>query len=317
MGCASCGDYSNGGGVSPSGMNGGDCSDQKAMNTHRPLEQLKNGDDNFCFNGIGDKECESLGKNTGIHPTEKHKNNDCDDLKAVNDLGIGELHNQLLFMNMCNPANIKCWLFSLLSWIYNINKAIICAICGLWSKIQELEASFWEINTRYVIEYATPEMSVSINRKTGDFIFKFSDWKSINPNQRVGRGEITGTVNFGMRSNNGGGFDWQIRDVYIEKLNYITDNNGTPGEFDINIYVKDDSETRVYLRRHDATKSFTDNIEKTVKINKTGKVGKGQDSGWIQFMELFNDKVGSPLDDRANIQIQFKNNMQAQPPKYI
>lgn len=319
MGCSSCGQ--GGGYSSPSsgGMSsGGGCGDRKAMDANTPLKKIQNGDSDFCFNEIDNNACENLANDKGIHPTKENTNDTCEDLKALNDLGIANLNNRLSMLDICNIEDLKCWLFSLLSWIWNINRAIICAICGLFAMIKELRQSFWEINTRYDIEYATDGMSVSIDRETGNFKFKFSDWKNYKkPDQtRIGRGTLTGTVNFGMRDN-GNGFDWQIRDVYIDKFQYVTDNQGKIGMFQVNVYAKKKGEETVYVKRHDCTKSFTDNINKTVKIGKTGKVGKGQDSGWIQFLELFNDNLETAYDDDANLQIQFKNNLKGTPPKYV
>ncbi|EKE4889064.1 hypothetical protein OU150_002903, partial [Enterococcus faecalis] len=54
---------------------------------------------------------------------------------------------------------------------------------------------------------------------------------------------------------------------------------------------------------------------KTLKLNNNGNVGISSSSGWLQFLEFFND--GPVADDRANLQIEFKNNGKPKPPRYI
>lgn len=139
MACASCKGSASSSLSTNSGNSCGSCSKRQVMDTEKPLEQIKNGDKNFCFTEITDEICENLANDEGIHPSVKNSNNDCDDLTALNDLGIGDLNNHLIPLNMCDVEAWKCWLFSLLSWMWNINKAIICAICGLWKKLHELE----------------------------------------------------------------------------------------------------------------------------------------------------------------------------------
>ncbi|OFI46948.1 hypothetical protein BG262_02935 [Floricoccus penangensis] len=276
---------------------------------------MQNGNSNFCFSEVDDDICKSLANNEGINPTEKSKHSDCEDLKALNDLGMGDVHNSLKFLDMCDVEAWKCWLFSLVTWIWNINKAMICAICGLWDA---LDKQNWEINTKYEITEETPGMSVTIDRTTGDFEFKYSDWiKPSDPTSRIGQGIITGTVNFGMRSADNGAFDWQIRDVLVKKIEYISDGKNANIDFVIHLYVKDSSEQEIYTKAHNSNSSFSENINKTIKIDKKGTVKKGESSGWIQFLELYNDNLQTSLDDRANVKIEFKNNNKGNPPAYI
>ncbi|EGP4894223.1 hypothetical protein FI615_001710 [Enterococcus faecium] len=113
--------------------------DIKAMDVVTPHKKIQNGDESFCFSEIDDKACSNLAADKGIHPNSKHSNTDCEDLKSLNDLAIGSLHNSLLGLNFCDVGAFKCWLDSVLSWSWNITKAISCAICGIWSKIHWLE----------------------------------------------------------------------------------------------------------------------------------------------------------------------------------
>lgn len=133
MSCTSCNQGIN-------GITGGSaCCDLRSMDVDTPLQNIQNGDKNFCFTEITDKICESLANDEGIHPSATNQNNDCDDLSSLNDLATGSLHNALITLNMCDVNKYKCWLDSLLSWNWNVDKAIICALCGIWKKIHEIE----------------------------------------------------------------------------------------------------------------------------------------------------------------------------------
>lgn len=120
------------------GNSGGNCCNQKAMDVVTPLEEIRNGDQNFCFTEITDEICENLSNDEGIHPSATNSNSDCDDLTALNDLAIGSLHNALMVLDLCDIDAYKCWLDSLLSWQWNVDKALICAICGLWKNIGDI-----------------------------------------------------------------------------------------------------------------------------------------------------------------------------------
>ncbi|MDT2685796.1 hypothetical protein [Enterococcus gallinarum] len=120
------------------GNSGGNCCNQKAMDVVTPLEEIRNGDQNFCFTEITDEICENLSNDEGIHPSATNSNSDCEDLSSLNDLATGSLNNLLIPLNMCDVDAFKCWLKSLISWNWNMYKAIICAICGLWCRVHNL-----------------------------------------------------------------------------------------------------------------------------------------------------------------------------------
>lgn len=134
MGCTTCGQGNSQGSSSNSG-----CCDLRAMDVVTPLNDIRNGDENFCFSEITDKICENLKNDEGINPSATHSNSDCDDLSSLNDLATGSLHNALMTLNLCDVDAYKCWLDSLLSWQWNVDKALICAICGLWDVVHCLD----------------------------------------------------------------------------------------------------------------------------------------------------------------------------------
>lgn len=170
MGCITCGQ-----GANQSSDNSG-CCNLKAMDVVTPLNDIRNGDENFCFSEITDKICENLKNDEGINPSATHSNSDCDDLTSLNDLAIGSLHNALKTLNLCDVDAYKCWLDSLLSWQWNVDKALICAICGLWDIVHCLDGktrnsvrvvNLWEGSQDI---FSTPTMAMSESLDQFDYL---------------------------------------------------------------------------------------------------------------------------------------------------
>lgn len=139
MGCTSCGQRAT------HSSSGSGCCNLNAMDEETPLEKIRNGDEDFCFIEITDQICKNLQNDEGIHPSATHSNTDCEDLTALNDLASAKLHNALMTLNMCDVDEYKCWLDSQVSWQWNVDKALICAICGLWKNIHDLWADLDKI----------------------------------------------------------------------------------------------------------------------------------------------------------------------------
>lgn len=314
------------------------CSKVPDIDRETPLDTIKNGDDNFCFNEVNDEICKNLQDDKGIHPYNGKNNNDCTDLHALNQYLMGDLWNRLKTLDFCDIGALKCWLYELVSNSQNLFKGLICAICGIWKKIHELEKSIedlwkkmakvedtldalisqnFEVSSRHVIEYSTPGMSVDIDRSTGNFVFKFTDWLDGTFKTKLGEGTVTGKVNFGMGIDSGIKTKWQIRSVYVDTVSYSSTHTSDVNTFTIHVYVKNKSETEVYSRTHKAMTDFSDKVNKTVSLNMNGVLDGGQNTGWIQFLEVFNDNLQTTLDDDANVQIQFANNNKMKVPQYI
>ena len=175
MTCTNCGQ-----GVNRIGSSGSGCCNLETMDVDTPLEKIRNGDEDFCFVEITNKICESLMNDEGINPSLKHSNSDCDDLSALNDLATGNLHNALMVLNMCDVDEYKCWLDSLLSWQWNVDKATICAVCGLWKNIHDLWADLdkiWQnINDIWI---AIRNINQQIENIQNEIIKLWNDSKSI------------------------------------------------------------------------------------------------------------------------------------------
>lgn len=298
-------------------------------------DNLKDYAANFIINGITEKECNSLKKDTGLNPDLDVLHTNCEDLNDLNDCLIGALKDTLADQSVCDW---KEFMDQLMTNLQLMNHAMVCSDCGQWLKIHELEDSInklwkkmakveaaldalaaqnWEVNATYTIDYSTPEMSVSIDRSTGNFVFNWTDWLNSSYTTRLGRGRVTGKVNFGMGQESGLSAKWQIRSVTVDNCTYKSEHVSDVNEFVINLYVKSDKEARIFQVKHNTTEDKTWSINQTINIGMKGVLAPGSDSGWIQFLEVFNDSVSSSLDDRANVKIQFANKNKAPVSPYV
>ncbi len=155
MGCTSCGQ------ATTRKIGGTGCCQLNTMDEETPLEKIRNGDEDFCFIEITNKICESLQNDEGINPSAAHSNTDCDDLNSLNDLAAAKLHNALMVLDMCDVDEYKCWLDSLLSWQWNVDKGIVCAICGLWTNVHNL----WDKVENLQDQINQIQQSITINGK--------------------------------------------------------------------------------------------------------------------------------------------------------
>lgn len=94
---------------------------------------LKTYSPNVVVNGMGNTECASLKNDTGLNPSSGH--NDCTDLDHMNNCFIGTLEDEIENYEVCDWRDFAKMLVSNL---WNVLKAIICAICGIWTNIHSL-----------------------------------------------------------------------------------------------------------------------------------------------------------------------------------
>lgn len=98
-------------------------------------DELRTLDPSMIVNGLGDDECTSLANDTGIVASSGH--NDCTDLKMLNDCLVGNMIAELEKTDLCDW---KEYMEKYATNDYTTNKAMICAICGIWENIHAI----WE-----------------------------------------------------------------------------------------------------------------------------------------------------------------------------
>lgn len=96
--------------------------------------ELQEDSANFVQNGVTTQVCNSLKNNTGFNPSSGH--NDCTDLDDANDCLIGNMEDEVDAYDVCGW---KEFMPKFIHNLWNVIKAIICAICGLWTKTEKNE----------------------------------------------------------------------------------------------------------------------------------------------------------------------------------
>lgn len=93
-------------------------------------DELRQSAPNFVINGLGDDECTSLKNNTGLDPSSGHK--DCKDLNNMNDCLIASMENEVPSYQICDW---KSFMKDFIPNLWTMIKGLICAICGIWTKL--------------------------------------------------------------------------------------------------------------------------------------------------------------------------------------
>lgn len=106
-------------------------------------EDLREDVPQFIQNGITNSMCTSLQNDTGLRASLGH--NDCEDLNAINDCTIGKLGEELEAAAECDWKEV---MHNLLENLYQMLKAIICAICGIWEHIHDILSQIAKILKR-------------------------------------------------------------------------------------------------------------------------------------------------------------------------
>ena len=96
-------------------------------------EELREESPDFVSCGIDDTICTSLKNDTGFDTT--NGNNDCEDLDKANDCLIGMMDSEI---EQYEPCDWQKFMHDLVPNLHQMLKAMICAICGIWSNIHSL-----------------------------------------------------------------------------------------------------------------------------------------------------------------------------------
>ena len=95
-------------------------------------DDLRTTSPSFVVNGITDTECTSLQNDTGLNPSSGH--DDCTDLNNINDCLVGNMAEEVEAYDVCDW---KTYMKKFVPNVWTTFKAIICAICGLWAKVNK------------------------------------------------------------------------------------------------------------------------------------------------------------------------------------
>lgn len=257
-------------------------------------EALKKNGSDFYMNGVTNAVCKALMDNKGFDPGSDRDN--CEDLHDANDCLIANLYDELDAYDVCDWKEFMCMLIPNL---YNMLEAMICSECGLWN---HLAMDNIDVELRIVVNGTSSSASDSYSiARNGSFWFKTSDLISAgNPYAHI---EIYGKVGYCFTLKSGNKLYYKISNNKLDRIKYTIVNTGgiasTPKR---TFKIPNSSSPTIWYK--DMNKSFDENVNKTVAINKEGTVNPGKDSGWITVMHQIGDWV---IDESVDYQIRFVN----------
>lgn len=97
-------------------------------------QELRESAPDFAINGTTEAVCNSLAENTGLDANNGH--DDATDLHLANDCYVGRMKDEVDAYDTCDW---KPFMKLFIRNLYEVLKAIICSIRGIWEKIAELE----------------------------------------------------------------------------------------------------------------------------------------------------------------------------------
>lgn len=123
-------------------------------------DQIRSTDPNLLVNGFTDTECTSLKNNTGLNPSSGH--DDCDDLNNLNDCLVKSMDTEI---NSYNACSWKEFMKLFIGNLWTTLKAIICAVCGIWTNIKNI----W--NRITIIENKLASLDSEVAAMPHEFLF--------------------------------------------------------------------------------------------------------------------------------------------------
>lgn len=96
----------------------------------------------FIMNGVTDTVAASLANDEGFNPCLDTLHTDCEDLNDANDCLLGHMDDDVDNFEVCDW---KDFMHNLLPNLYEVIKAIIATICGLWVHIHKIESDICNI----------------------------------------------------------------------------------------------------------------------------------------------------------------------------
>lgn len=230
-------------------------------------DELRNDAPNFIVNGLTNTEIASLKNNTGLNPS--NNNDDCEDLNNMNDCLIGNMEQEVDAYDVCDW---KAFMNVFIDNLWNVLKAMIAAICGLWTAMKNWQKLLDELACKinYVLggkSYSFGEddfiLGTGISKRTGDdavpwsLIVKGSTYR-VHGSVRIDLtnshwGSVGQATVGGINTDNG---NWTISILKIKKSEYpelshlytctgMTTNNAC-AMIVVNAYDGDDPDNNKY-----------------------------------------------------------------------
>lgn len=118
----------------------------------KACDDLRTNAPSVLVNGIDDTACLSLKNDTGLNPSTS--TDDCADLEDLNDCLVGNTVEEIDAYDVCDW---KEFMKKFVPNAYTVFAGIICAICGLWTRVHNLceqikRSSFIGIMTLYTTD---------------------------------------------------------------------------------------------------------------------------------------------------------------------
>ena len=122
-------------------------------------EELRQEAPQLACNGFDDSMCTSLQNDTGL--VASSGNNDCTDLNNLNDCLVGNQETEVDLYEVCDW---KAFMKQFIPNLWTTTKALICAICGIWTNIHNL----WNLANRIdcIVDYMTQGASFTFGEYT-------------------------------------------------------------------------------------------------------------------------------------------------------
>lgn len=109
-------------------------------------QELREVSPEFVTNGVTENVCTSLKNDTGLNPSLEVLRNDEDDLNLVADCLIGNMEGEIEAYDVCDW---KDYMRKFVPNVYNTIKAMLCAIFGIWHKVNCILTSINNFDNEY------------------------------------------------------------------------------------------------------------------------------------------------------------------------
>lgn len=171
-------------------------------------EALREEVPSLVANGFDNSMCTSLKNDTGLKPSANH--NDCTDLNNLNDCLVGNMETEVDKYDVCDW---KEFIKDLINNLWTTNKAVICAVCGLWTNVHNL----WTYAKSYRLQRNGDYIELQANDGLhGRVLVAGEDHDTWQPNTKNQEGYVakgSGNSNKVWATDKNGNPGWRSKDV--------------------------------------------------------------------------------------------------------